>query len=85
MADLERMYHLTLLNPKVQLKEEYRSEVSRELMSRWEKDFEQAKEAAKESEEVKRIRELFEKDSVRRLDGAAALVEEWKQEYRGMA
>ena len=34
---------------------------------------------------MKRIRELFEKDSVRRLDGAAALVEEWKQEYRGMA
>lgn len=85
MAVLERMYHLTLLNPKLQLREPYRSAVSEELMGRWKKDFEQAREAAKESEEVKGIRELFEKDSVRRLDGAAALVEEWKQEYRGMA
>lgn len=82
---LERMYHLTKLNPGMELKERYRSVVSGELMEKWDKDFEKARGQAKEAQEVKQIRRLFEKDSVKRMEGAAKLVEEWKQEYRGMA
>lgn len=85
MATLERMYHLTLLDPGLALKERYRSAVSGELLERWKREFEKAQEAAKESVGVKNIGDLFEKDSVRRMQGAAKLVEEWKQEYRGMA
>lgn len=85
MATLERMYHLTLLDPGLALKERYRSAVSGEMMEKWKQDFEKAKEEAGESGQVKRLRELFEKDSVRSMEGAARLVEEWKQEYRGMA
>ena len=56
-----------------------------ELMEKWKREFDQIQEAAKGSPEVEQIRVLFEKDSVRRMEGAAKLVEEWKQEYRGMA
>ncbi len=85
LSTLERMYHLTLLNPKLELKERYKSVISPELMEKWNGDFERAKEEAKDSKEVKEIGRLFERDSVRRMEGAALLVEEWKQEYRGMA
>jgi len=85
LGTLERMYHLTLLDPGLALKERYQPVVSGELMEKWKRDFEKAKESAKEAEEVKKIRELFERDSVKRTEGAAKLVEEWKQEYRGMA
>lgn len=85
MGTLERMYHLTLLDPGLALKNRYQSVVSKELLERWKKDFEEAGETAKEAEEVKALMRLFEKDSVRRMEGAAKLVEEWKQEYRGMA
>ena len=85
LSTLERMYHLTLLNPKLELKERYKSVISPELMEKWNGDFEWAKEEAKDSKEVKEIGRLFERDSVRRMEGAALLVEEWKQEYRGMA
>lgn len=82
---LERMYHLTLMDGGLALKERYRPMVSGELMEKWKGEFEKAREAAKESADVKRIQSLFEKDSIRRMEGAAKFVEEWKQEYRGMA
>lgn len=85
IGTLERMYHLTLLDPGLALKDRYKSVVSGELLEKWKKDFEKAGEAAKESQEVKGIGELFEKDTVKKMEGAAKLVEEWKQEYRGMA
>lgn len=85
LGALERMYHLTLLDPGLALKDRYQSVVSGELMERWKRDFDRAREAAKEAEEVKKIEALFEKDLAKRSEGAAKLVEEWKQEYRGMA
>lgn len=85
LGTLERMYHLTLLDPGLALKDRYQSTVSGDLMERWKKDFEKAGESAKEAEEVKKIKVLFEKDSVRRMEGAEQLVEEWKKEYRRMA
>ena len=85
MNILERMYHLTLMDGGLALKDRYQPMVSGELMEKWKREFDQIQEAAKGSPEVEQIRVLFEKDSVRRMEGAAKLVEEWKQEYRGMA
>lgn len=33
---------------------------------------------------MKELDELFSKDPVKRLAGAAVMVQQWKQEYRGM-
>lgn len=84
LKTLEKMYHLTCLSPELSLTERYQSIVSRELVEQWNRDFKKAGETARESEEVAKIRRLFEKDSVKRLEGAGKLVEEWKQEYREM-
>lgn len=82
---LEKMYYLSTLSPALQLKERYRSMVSEDMQERWDQRFKTASENAGKSQRVKEIEELFEKDSVRRMEGAAALVEEWKEEYRNMA
>lgn len=82
---LEKMYHLTLLDSGLELKERYQSLMSPELKEKWDKDFEEAGEKAEESAQLKKLKDLFQKDSVKRGEGAAKLVEEWKQEFRSMA
>lgn len=81
---LEKMYHLTCLCPDLELKDRYRSLVSQQLKEQWDKDFDQAGEKAAGSEELKKLDELFQKDSIRRAEAAGNLVEEWKKEYRAM-
>ncbi len=82
---LEKMYHLTLLDSGLELKERYKSLISPQLKEKWDRDFDEAREKAGESPQLKNLQELFRKDSVKRGEGAARLVEEWKQEYRSMA
>lgn len=81
---LENMYHLTKMSPGLEMKDKYRPVVSKELMQQWDKDFDAAVEKAKEAEEVKKLRELFEKESDQKEEDMIRLVEEWKQEYRDM-
>jgi len=81
---LEHMYHLTRLSPGLELRERYRSMVSKELMEQWNQDFEKAGEAAHKSEDVKNLEKLFDKEPDEREKEIGRLVEEWKQEYRGM-
>ena len=82
---LEKIYHLSKLNPGLSLKEVYRLPMTAEKKEAWEQDLISAKERAKDSKEQERIRELFARDPIKRMEGAANLVESWKQEYRGMA
>ncbi len=46
---------------------------------------EKAREKAKEAEQMKKLEDLFRQDPVKRLEGEAKLVYQWKQEYRNMA
>ena len=82
---LKNIHHLTKLNPKLSLKAEYQSAVTKEAMEAWEADFLEAGEEAKECKEQEKIKELFAKDPIRRMEEAGRMVEGWKQEYRGMA
>lgn len=82
---LEKMYHLTVLSPELELKEQYQQAVSEEQKVRWDADLEEARKQAGSSPEKERLEELFQKDPIKRMEGAAKLVENWKQEYRGMA
>lgn len=85
MAVLEKMFDLTLLKPDLVLKERYQSIITEELKEEWTRAFQSAREKAEESEELSKIDDLFQKDSIKRMDGAARMVKEWKKEYRGMA
>lgn len=84
-AILEKMYHLTMLDPGLKLKERYETMVTEDKRELWNEHYEQAKAAAETSEEVEKLGSLFSKDPIRRMEGAAGLVEGWKREYRGMA
>ena len=82
---LEKMFYLTCLSPALELKERFRSLVTEKQQEQWEESFKKAQDKAVESPELKKLQELFEKDSQKRAKESAALVEEWKQEYRNMA
>ncbi len=85
LSVLERIYHLTRLDESIVLKERYQSIVTDSLKESWDEDFARAGEAAEESEDLVKLKQLFEKDPVRRAEGARQMLETWKQEYRGMA
>ncbi len=82
---LEKMYHLTRLEPRLELKERYQSAVTGELQEIWDENLASARNGAETSEEQEKLAAMFAKDPIRRMEGAAKLVETWKQEYRGMA
>ena len=82
---IEKMYYLTRMSPSLELKDRHRSLVTGQLQEEWDKEFSRAEEKAEEGEALLEIEELFQKDSIRRLEESAVLVEEWKQEYRNMA
>lgn len=84
-AILERLYHISRLEPGYPLKEAYRLSVTAEKKAAWEQALLAAQEQAKDSKEQERIRQVFARDPIRRMEDAAKMVENWKQEYRGMA
>ena len=85
VAVLERIYHLTLMNPKISLKDHYQSIVTEEMKAAWNEDFVKAGEDADQSDGIRKLEEMFGRDPIRRMEGARHLLEAWKQEYRGMA
>lgn len=82
---IEKLYHLTQLDSELVLKERYQTMISEEEKSKWNEKFEEAGELAAQTEELEELDELFGKDPIRRMEGAAQMVREWKREYRSMA
>lgn len=81
---LKRIYLLTLLNPELPLKERYQSLITDEMKAAWRQELEDTRMQTKESEEVKVVDALFDKDPIKRLAGAGDLLAKWKQDYRKM-
>lgn len=84
-AVLEKIYHLTRMDPSISMKDRYQSMITEEMRTAWDGDFAAAGEAADQSEEIRKMETLFARDPIRRMEGARQLLEVWKQEYRGMA
>lgn len=81
---MKRIYQLTLLDPKLTLKERYESIITEEMKKQWAQEFENARKKAYETDEVQGVVLLFQKDPVKRSAGAGELLAKWKQEYRNM-
>lgn len=81
---LKRIYQLTLLNPELSLKERYRSLVTEDMKAKWEREFVEVWKKADESVGVVEVEELFNKDPIKRMEGAGELLSRWKKEYRKM-
>lgn len=82
---LKKIYHVMLLDPKLVIKESYHGILTDERKSQWDQDFEDARERAQASDEIRELDGLFHKDSMKRMEGAGRLIHKWKQDYRNMA
>lgn len=81
---LKKLYYLHLLDGSLTLKDRYLSIITEELRDEWNLQVETAREEAQSSEEVVKLEELFQKDPIKKMAGAAKMVHGWKQEYRTM-
>ena len=84
MGTLKQIYYLTVFEPALPIGERYHALFTRELIEEWEKELETARQSALVNEDVVRLRELFKKDPVKRAEGSAKMIQQWKQEYRVM-
>lgn len=82
---LKRIYLITCLNPSVEWKERYEEAATEVQKSQWEQELLKAKEDAKTSKELEQIQEIFHEEAEETFKKAGKLVQQWKQEYRGMA
>ncbi|RGY97152.1 hypothetical protein [Clostridium sp. AM58-1XD] len=84
IAVIQKMYYMTILNPKLSLKEKFGAAATAEQKKAWDEELAGAREHASQSESVQSLERLFEKDPLKRTSGAARLIHQWKQEYRNM-
>ncbi len=81
---LKKIYQLTLLDPQLKLKERYQAAITERQKRQWEQELQRVMEDAGKGDAVREIRELFNKDPLKRTAGAEKLVTEWKRAYRKM-
>lgn len=81
---VKRIYQLTVLNPALAFKERYEAASSQEQRTAWKKEIYDAMEAAEAEQPVTEIRQLFDRDPLKRLEGAGEKLAAWKSAYRKM-
>lgn len=81
---LKEIYFLTVFDPEMPVKDRYFELFTESRKTAWDQELEKARQNALAAPQVIRLRELFKKDPVRRIDGAEKIVRRWKQEYRRM-
>lgn len=81
---LKRIYHLLQWSPSLKPKDCVTSLLTEELKQECELEKEKAEEMAQKAASLKKLDELFQKDSIKRLEGAGEMIQKWKQEYRNI-
>lgn len=81
---LERIYALTQLDDRLRLGDRLNALISEDMKKEWDEHLEAARKKAAQSEQIGQLNLLFQKDSIRRQEGEAALLKKWKNEYRSM-
>src|SRR5699024_8346048 len=81
---LKRIDFLTVFEPALAVRERYQSLFTPQAKEKWEEELSLARQNAMAAKEVAALRELFKKDPVKRMKGAGEMINQWKQEYRGM-
>lgn len=81
---IKRMYFLTCRQPDLVMKERYREQMTEEKKKSWEEELQEHMKAVEQEQAVKDMRQVFERDPVKRISGAAEIVNRWKLDYRKM-
>lgn len=82
---IQKLYFLTKMDSSLELGERFQAIVTDDYKRQWDARIDQAREIASESDKIEDLNELFSKDPIKRMAGAAQMVQRWKQEYRNMA
>jgi tetratricopeptide (TPR) repeat protein len=81
---LKRICHLSQWNPGLVISERLAVLITEELKQESEQERLEAGEQAGKAESLLELEKLFQKDPIKRLQGAGELVQKWKQEYRNI-
>lgn len=81
---LKCLFFLQQIEPEIPISEHCRQLLASEVNADWQKEFSTMKQQIMESEEYKRLCELFLKDPIRRHNGAREQIDIWKRRYRSM-
>lgn len=81
---LKRICHLSQWNPGLVISERLTVLITEELKQESEQERMEAGEQAGKAESLLELEKLFQKDPIKRLQGAGELVQKWKQEYRNI-
>ncbi len=81
---LRRICHLSQWNPGLVLNERFQTLITSELREECQKEKEKAEAQAAQADSLKELERLFQKDPIKRFQGAGELIQKWKQEYRNI-
>lgn len=81
---LKQMYYLKAMFPNLELSARHWSMIKLIHRPEWDEQIRSAQKKGRESEPVQELEALFMKEAPQRMNGAAKLVQQWKQEYRSM-
>ena len=84
MCIRDSIYYLSKWNPNLVLKDRFRTLITEDVKTGWDEEMKKAEEAAEKAESLEKLEELFLKDPIKRMKGAADMVKSWKGEYRNM-
>mgnify|MGYP000140423125 FL=1 len=81
---VRRMYYLTLMDPKLKVKERFGGVLLEEKKDEWKEAFDETVSRAGKSEGVRRVEEMFNQDEKSRRQASGELLSRWKSGYRTM-
>ncbi len=81
---LKKICHLSQWNPNLVLNERFQALITDELKEECRREKENAEIKAAEADSLQELERLFQKDPIKRFQGAGELIQKWKQEYRNI-
>ena len=82
---VKNIYYLSIVEPVIEKKQQYMAYVEDKVNAQWDSDYNKAVADAHNSEEISKLNEVFNKDSVKRNREITKIFNTWKQDYRNMA
>lgn len=79
---LRKLYFISRLEPSVQTIEKYTNHIEAEMLADWEKQYDNVLTEAEDSEHVRKVEEIYQKDRDAFRKEAKLLLTKWKREYR---
>jgi len=81
---VKRMYHLTLLDPKLSVRARFGAGILEDRKEQWKEEFDETVSRARQSESVRQAEELFNQEKAARRQAEGELLSKWKAGYRAM-